>query len=436
MKQKILITFLVLTALTTTASCEEKKGKTTTAAKEMAKKDFNLKNIALSGANVLTFGPNNVLFVGDSKGATVHAFSTEAQEQKEPIHMNWKAIDRKIAGKLGIKPSDLIVNDMKIHPVSQEAYIAVKRGHSPNAKSLIVIVSPKDGDIRFMNVKKANHSKAAIVNPVTSTPNFWKDIPASTLTITDMVFHDGKLYVSGLTNGEFASSLRMISYPFNGEQNSVGSIEMYHAVHTQKETRAPIRNMVFEDINGKSTLIASYTCTPLVTIPASEIRKDKHIKAKTIAELGYGNIPVDMLAFTAQEQDGSYDRKLLITHKYRSASLISLKDLAEANKGNGLSGFTQGPTGVKIFPVPMAAVMQVDEQNPMMLALVRRDIDTGTIDLISQLKGAYFRLSDFINEYDFEDYEYTEGGKIWKDFHNMIKPMEGYPELTTDKKEK
>jgi len=38
-----------------------------------------------------------------------------------------------------------------------------------------------------------------------------------------------------------------------------------------------------------------------------------------------------------------------------------------------------------------------------------------------------------INEYDFADYEYTEGGKIWKDFHNMIKPLEGYPELVSKK---
>jgi hypothetical protein len=433
MKKKIIIALLVVSTFTISASCTEKKEESNTVKSEMK---FNMKNYALQGANVLCFGPDNVLFVGDSRGANVLAFSTEAKELKDPVHMNFKAIDRKIAGKLGIKPSDLIVNDMKVHPLSQDVYIAVKRGHSPKAKSLIVIVDPKSGDLRFMDVKSNNIGKAAIENPVTTTANFWKDIPASTLTITDMDFHQGKLYVAGLTNGEFASSLRMIPYPFNGKQTKVGSIEMYHAVHTQNETRAPIRSMVFEDVNGESTLIASYTCTPLVTIPSSEVKDGKHIKAKTIAELGYGNIPVDMIAFTAQEQDGSFDRKLLITHKYRSGSLISLKDLAKANEGNGLTGFSQGPEGVKIFPVPMAAVMNVDEQNQMMLALVRRNIDNGSIDLISQLKGAYFRLSDFINEYDFEDYNYTEGGKIWKDFHNMIKPMEGYPELTRDQSEK
>ena len=91
--------------------------------------------------------------------------------------------------------------------------------------------------------------------------------------ITDIDYHDGYLYVAGLTNGEFASTLRKIAYPFTDAQEAVAGIEMYHAVHTQNETRAPIRTMTFKEINGVSTLIAAYTCTPLVTIPTSEIKE-------------------------------------------------------------------------------------------------------------------------------------------------------------------
>jgi hypothetical protein len=416
-------------------SCEA-KGKNVTGEKGevTAQQKLNVKEYTLPGATVLAFGSNNVLFVGDSKSATIHAISTKATELKDPTPYNYWGVDKKIAEKLGISTSDLIISDMKVNPVSQEAYIAVKRGHHPDAKALIAIVSPQDGSISFLNVSKAKYTKVSVLAPVTETPNFWRDIPASSLNITDMDFHKGKLYVSGLTNGEFASTLRIIDYPFEGKQTKVGRIEMYHAVHTQNETRAPIRSMLFEDIDRQSTLIASYTCTPLVTIPTSEIKEDNHIKAKTIAELGYGNIPIDMITFMAQEQDGSFDKKLLITNKYRSGSLISLKDLAEANRGDGLSGFTQGPEGVKIFPVPLAGVMHIDEQNQMMLTILRRNIESGRVDIFSELKGAYFRLSDFINEYDFADYEYTEGGKIWKDFHNMIKPLEGFPEMVSDEK--
>ncbi len=408
-------------------SCTQKIKDTTTTVK---KATINLTGKTLTGASVLAFGPNNVLFVGDSKAGVIHAIPTKATA-KDTLPFNAHTIDRKIARKLGAIPSDLIINDMQIHPKSQEAYIALKNGHAPDAKSLIAIVSPKNNAIRFLDVSSSGKQQVSIKEPLTKDFNFYKDFPASTLNITDIDYHKGYIYVAGLTNGEFASTLRKIKYPFDGKQTKVGGIEMYHAVHAQKETRAPIRTMAFEEIDGEPTLIAAYTCTPLVSIPASDIKEGNHIKAKTIAELGYGNTPIDMITFMAQEQDGSFDKKLLITNKQRSASLISLKDFAKANQGEGLGGFSMGPEGVAIFPVPMAGVMQVAEQNQMMLAVLRRNIDSGEVDLISKLKGAYFRLSDFESEYEFPDHTYREG-EPWKGFHNMMKPMEGFPELVKE----
>ncbi len=433
MKTKMINIVLLSTTLLLMLSFQSKfndvENKTIeTSNKEAIKYD----NYTLPGASVLAFGPNNVLFIGDSKSGTIHAINTTAKELKDPIPFNISAIDKKIAEKLETNTSDLMLMDMKIHPISQEAYIAVRRGHGPDAKSLIIVVHPQNGKVRLLDISKTNHSQVSIQNPVTETRNFWKDIPANTLTITDIDYHDGKIYTSGLTNGEFASTMRIIEYPFNGTQTQVGSIEMYHADYIQNETRAPIRSMIFEDIDGESTLIASYTCTPLVTVPTAEIQNDNHIKAKTIAELGFGNVPIDMITFTAQEMDGSFDKKLLITNKHRSASLISLKDLANANKNDGLKGFTQGPEGVKIFPIPFSGVMHVDNQNGMMLATLKRDMDTGSVGLYSTVIGGYLRLSDFISEFNFPDYKYTEEGKMFKDAHNMFKGLEGYPELVRE----
>ena len=408
-------------------SCNQK---ITDATNKVNQSVINLTGKTLPGATVLSFGPDNVLFVGDSKAGLVHAIPTTATAVKESIPFNGHAIDRKIASKLGVPPSDLIINDMQIHPESQEAYIAFKNGHAPRAKSLIAIVNPANNAVRFLDIGTAQ--QVNLQGPLAEDFSFYKDFSASTLNITDIDYHDGYVYVAGLTNGAFASTLRKIKYPFNGEQTKVGSIEMWHAVHVQKETRAPIRTMTFEEIDGVPTLIAAYTCTPLVSIPTGEIKEGNHIKAKTIAELGYGNTPIDMITFMAQEQDGSFDKKLLITNKQRSASLISLKDFAKANQGTGMNGFSMGPEGVQIFPVPMASVMQVSEQNQMMLAVLRRNIDSGSVDLISKLKGAYFRLSDFESEYEFPDHNYREG-EPWKGFHNMMKPMEGFPELVKEK---
>ena len=397
--------------------------------------EVNMEDYTLPGASIITFGPDNVLFVGDSKSSVIHALSTEATELKEAVPYNLWSIDKKIAEKLGINPSDVVILDMKIHPVSQEAYISVKRGYAPDAKSVIAIVSPKDGSVSLLNVTEANHTKVDILAPATETPDFWGDIPSNTLTITDMDYHKGNLYISGLTNGEFASTLRVISYPFDGTQTKVAGIEMFHAVHTQKETRAPIRSMIFHELDGEETLIASYTCSPLVTMPSSEIKEGNHIKTKTVAELGFGNVPIDMLIFDTQDFSGNVETKLLITNKMRSASLISLKDLAKANKGEGLTRFTQGPEGLPIFPVPLAGVMHIDNQNPKMLTTLRRNIDNGHVDLLTQLKGSFFRLSDFINEYDFADFEYPKGAEGNKAYHDMARAIEGYPDITNKMKE-
>ena len=410
-------------------SCNQKISDATSNAN---KTSIDLSGKSLSGASVLAFGPDNVLFVGDSKAGVLHAIPTKSEMVKDPVPFNGFGIDRKIATTLGVSPSDLIINDMQIHPESQEAYIAFKNGHAPSAKSMVAIVSPTDNVVRFLDVTTTGVQQVSVREPRTESFNFYRDLPASTLNITDIDYHNGYVYVAGLTNSEFASTLRKIKYPFDGNQSKVASIEMYHAVHAQNETRAPIRTMAFEEINGESTLIAAYTCTPLVSIPTDDIKEGNHVKAKTIAELGYGNAPIDMITFMAQEQDGSFDKKLLITNKQRSASLISLKDFAKANEGEGLGGFSMGPAGVNIFPIPMAGVMHISDQNQMMLAMLRRNIDTGEVDLISELKGAYFRLSDFASEYEFPNFKHRDGDP-WLDYQNAMKQMEGYPELMKKK---
>lgn len=425
---KFSIIFMCLLTLSSAGSLLAKGGK-----KKNKSTSVNIKGKTLPGATVLAFGPDHVLFVGDSKAGVVHAIPTQATPVQDPIHINAPGIDRTIAEKLGVASSDLLINDMQVHPVSQEVYIALKKGHAPDAPALIAIVNPADPqDIRFLDIAQSGKSQVKIENVRTEDFDFYRDFPSAKLNITDIDYHEGHIYVAGLTNGEFASTLRKIKYPFDGAQSQVGSIEMYHAVHNQQETRAPIRTMAFETVNGESVLIGAYTCTPLVSIKTGEIREGNHIQAKTVAELGFGNTPIDLLIFDVQEMDGSFDRKLLLINKERSASLISLKDFEKADQGAGLNTFSLGPEGVAITPVPMAGVMQMSDQNPMMLAVLKRNIDSGEVDLYSKLKGAYFRLSDFQSEYEFPDYEYTET-EPWKDFHNMIKPMEGYPELVKEK---
>ncbi len=396
-------------------------------------------SIQLSGANVMAFGPDNVLFVGDSKGGKILAIPTEATNTEDPIPYNFLDFDLRLAEVLEMEVREMVIQDMKVHPLSQEVYVAVKKGHAPDAPCSIAIVSPAGNEIRLWDPTAVKSTEVSIKNPASEELVFWRDKAGSTLNITDIDYYDGNLYVAGLQNTEFASTLRKIRYPFNEEQAVVGGIEIYHAIHTQNETRAPIRAMLITELEGEPTLIASYTCTPLVTIPLRDIKEGNKITGNTIAELGYGNTPVDMISYMSQEQDGTTDQKLLVTHKHRSGGLISMKDVASASKGEGLAGktgFSGVPEGIPIYPLPTSTIIQVDNQNQMMIAALKRNLDTGGLDLVSELKGPYLRLSEFISEYDFPDYKYGEGQEFTKQFHDMIKPLEGYPDLTSDKTEK
>jgi len=61
------------------------------------------------------------------------------------------------------------------------------------------------------------------------------------------------------------------------------------------ETQAPIRTFVPYEIDGREYVLAAYTCTPLVTIPFSDLQPGAKVHGTTIADLGSGNQPLDMV---------------------------------------------------------------------------------------------------------------------------------------------
>jgi hypothetical protein len=117
-------------------------------------------------------------------------------------------------------------------------------------------------------------------------------------TITAIRYVNGKVLVAGLSNEEFSSSLRTIAYPFESYTKPAG-IEIFHGSHGRFETNAPVRTFV----PYKEDILAAYTCTPLVRIPVSELKGGNKVKGVTIAELGAGNRPLDMIVYAKGGKD-------------------------------------------------------------------------------------------------------------------------------------
>lgn len=376
----------------------------------------------LQSISVIKFGPDNILFVGDSTAATIFAFELEtATETKN--NFNIFGIDKKIADLLGVSLEQISIKDLAIHPISKEAYIAIHRGHGSNMLPVIIKVD-QNGRVSPVELEKIKYTKLELINPIYPEIKLWNHVVARTMSITDLHYYEGELLIAGLSNAEFSSTLYRATYPFN-EQISTSSIEMFHAVHDQYETRAPIETMTVINLNNKAHLLASYTCTPLVTIPMEQLKNGLHVKGKTIGELGYGNTPIDMIHFQGKNMQGQIQDVVLITHKNRGAMLFQVTALAESNLQEGLTtGVQLNVVAPPYQEVPLAGLLHVDNHDAQYLTALRRDMETGQLNLISFMKGAYFRLSDFVSEYMLPGYTFAGEQEQVKHFQDMMKQAE------------
>lgn len=381
-------------------------------------------------ATILEFADDNTLFVANSDRGQILAYTLpKAKPAKASSSYNLEGAGTQIAKLLKVDSRTLSYHDIAVHPVSKEVYISLSEQRKNKRVHYIVRVNQL-GEYAIVELKSFPNTSKQLTNTATNKMKFWRDIPAITLGITDLDYVNGTLYISSLSSGEFASTLRKVTYPFD-KKSVTSSIEIYHTVHDQTETRAPIRAMTILDIGGVETVVAAYTCTPLVTIPTNALKDGAHVKGKTIAELGYGNTPLDVVHFSAfNQQSQKMEEFVLVIHKERSADLINVADLVKANNQESLSTPEMwGKAGVKTRPIPLSGVLQAADQDEQYLATLKRNLSTGDVDLVSYRKGAYFRLNDFISEYNFSDYEYTPGQEMFRSFQNLLKTDSGYSDL-------
>jgi hypothetical protein len=255
----------------------------------------------LKSSGQLAFGPDGILFVGDSANATVVALDSE---DRTPVRsagkIDIKGINQKIAALLGTAPDQILINDVAVNPISKKVYLSVSRGRGPDAAALILRVDGA-GKITELTLDNIKHSMVSLPDAPASKVGAKGPNPRME-TITHLAFIDGNVVVAGLSNEEFSSSLRSIPFPFQKAANG-SSVEIYHGSHGRFETNAPVRTFVPFSLNNEPYILAAYTCTPLVKIPVSALKPGAKVKGVTIAELGNHNRPLDMVAYTKNGKD-------------------------------------------------------------------------------------------------------------------------------------
>ena len=251
----------------------------------------------------LAFGPEGILFAADTKGAAIVAIATGDTKPGASKAFKIDAINQKLAALLGTSADQILIDDMVANPISRNVYLAVSRGRGPDAVPVLVRVKG-DAQPELVKLDNVKFSRAELpdapVDGVVGQGN--RQSNPRRESITDIAFLEDRLLVAGLSNEEFASTLRAVPFPFQTVANGT-SVEIYHGAHGRFETRSPVRTFVPFKIGNEPHLLAAYTCTPLVQFPLSQLKPGAKIKGKTIAELGNRNRPLDMIVYEKGGKD-------------------------------------------------------------------------------------------------------------------------------------
>ena len=277
----------------------------------------------------IAFGPDGILFVADNASAAIFALGLgPAGPAPDSIAFEIEDLDARLASRLGCSRGDVLIRDIAVCPLTKEVYLSVMRGNGSGAIPVIARVeadgqvvdvpldgvpfasttiedAPDPGDERIDTLVLPDDSAEGEEFKTGSgiRLRLLRD-GLRTVTVTDLDYVDGTLLVAGASNEEFSSTLRRIPFPFNGAAQS-NSLEIFHVSHGQYETASPIRTFV--PYNGGGSILASYTCTPIVQFSLSELEPATHVMGSTVAELGSMNSPTDMVAY---RRDG--DEYLLV----------------------------------------------------------------------------------------------------------------------------
>ena len=332
--------------------------------------NFTFGDPGIGSINALSFGPDGILFVGDSKNAMVYALDTQDTNKKaNSEEINITEFDQKVAASLGTTVDKISISDMAVNPLSKTPYFAV------NMEDGATVLLRLNGDaLENVSLNEVSYSKISLADPIDAEAKSKRGRPQRVWAVADLKFHGDRILVSGLSNKEFASTFRSIPFPFTDSQNQT-SLEIWHAAHGKYETHAPIKTFDIVSLNNQDYLMASYTCTPLVLFPMSELEDGKHVKGRTVAELGAGNSPLDMISY---KKEGK--QYFLMSNSNRPVMRLDYEDIANFKETltEPVTEFAVA-TGVPYDNLPFPYVQQMDNLDDSHVLYIQR---TGSGELV------------------------------------------------------
>ncbi len=328
----------------------------------------------------MAFAPNGTLFIADNRGAVLHAFDPGDQGTAAfGDRFLARDIDQKVAALLTTTKDRIRFHDMAVHPRSKNIYLTVSRLDGNAAQPALIRVKGAE-QVEVVDLSNIRFATTAIPGAPSRDANTAWGQPQWTLSVTDLSFVDGEVYIAGLSNEQFASALRRVPFPFS-KTGALTTVEIYHTSHDKWETASPIEAFLPITIDGTPMIVAGYGCSPIATFNRNEIGTSKHLRGKTVAELGGGNRPIDIVSYQSKGKEW-----ILVANSHRTLMRLDPAAIASAPAMTKPVSQAYEPGGVGYLPVASAGVMQIDDYNADMLAMLQRDVESGGVHLVRLMK--------------------------------------------------
>lgn len=307
----------------------------------------------IKAISALAFAPDGTLFIADPQAATITAVATADTTPAAKSDVMIDKLADKLGSAVGTDAANVTVTDVKVNPASGNIFVSITRGKGKDAMPVVLKVG-RDGTISEFALKDVPFAQITLPNAKVSQPGGKGGQRME--AITGIAFVDHKVVVAGLSNEEFASTLRVLPYPFTTANKGAG-IQIFHGAHGGLETHAPVRTFTPYKLDGADYLMAAYTCTPLVKLPLADLKDGAKVKGTTIAELGNRNQPLDMIAYQKDGKD-----YVLMANTARGVMKIPTAGFATAEPITAPVRGGTGTAGVKYETIEeLKGVTQLDK---------------------------------------------------------------------------
>lgn len=250
-------------------------------------------NPKLKTIEAIAFGPNGLLLIGG--GAQVVTVETGDTKESAWTKDAIPNIDQLLAGKLGLEAKDIEVRKLAVNPASHKAYVAIQ---SLKNKANVILTIDGAGNVAEFPLDSVKFTSYTLEAPKVSITK-----------VTDIAWAGGKIVAATQATDKFTGSRVFTINPASKDGTATQiSTKTFHVGHGKWETAAPLRVLMPYSENGKTSVVGSFTCTPIVKYAIDDAKNDEQVTGTSVLELGTGNTPRSMFAY---ERDGK--RFLLVS---------------------------------------------------------------------------------------------------------------------------